>query len=128
MNKRDFLAAASLAGILPAHRSRRRGNARQPRPPHPHRRLTRTNRGPLDPALDQMMVKHGLQFTKAYEFDAAALRRLPALTIRPTLEYDEKPHALSGPLLDTVLERPASRPNAAPSRSACARSTATASR
>jgi hypothetical protein len=104
MNKRDFLAAASLAGILPIHSATAAGKV----PSNPALltltgAITRTNRGPLDLALDQMMVKHGIEFTKAYQFDAAALRRLPAVTIHPTLEYDAKVHALTGPLLDTVL-------------------------
>ena len=65
--------------------------------------IARSNRGPLDPALDQLMVKHGRTFDKAWEFDAAMLARLPAVTIQPTLEYDAKPHKLSGPLLVSVL-------------------------
>jgi hypothetical protein len=113
MNKRDFLAAASLAGILPATAATAGTASKEPALLTLTGGLTRTNRGPLDPALDQMMVKHGLQFTKAYEFDAAALRRLPAVTIRPTLEYDEKPHALSGPLLETVLQAAGVAPDAA---------------
>jgi hypothetical protein len=39
--------------------------------------VSRTNRGPIDPALDQLMVKHGRTFDAAYEFDAAMLARLP---------------------------------------------------
>jgi hypothetical protein len=113
MNKRDFLAAASLAGILPATAAAAGKAPGGPALLTLTGALTRTNRGPLDAALDQMMVKHGLQFTKAYEFDAAALRRLPAVTIRPTLEYDEKPHALSGPLLETVLQAAGVAPDAA---------------
>lgn len=61
------------------------------------------NRGALDPALDQMMYKQKLQFTRAHTFDFAALAALPQQTIRPTLEYDGKPHVLSGPLLTDVL-------------------------
>lgn len=113
MNKRDFLAAAALAGILPATAAAAGKAPGSPALLTLTGALTRTNRGPLDAALDQMMVKHGLQFTKAYEFDAAALRRLPAVTIRPTLEYDEKPHALSGPLLETVLQAAGVAPDAA---------------
>jgi hypothetical protein len=113
MNKRDFLAAATLAGILPATAAAAGKAPGSPALLTLTGALTRTNRGPLDAALDQMMVKHGLQFTKAYEFDAAALRRLPAVTIRPTLEYDEKPHALSGPLLETVLQAAGVAPDAA---------------
>ncbi|MGS0758778.1 molybdopterin-dependent oxidoreductase, partial [Roseateles sp. GG27B] len=66
--------------------------------------LAKGNRGPLDPALDQMMAKQGIQFSKAWVFDAAALYRLPAVTIQPTLEYDAKVHRLSGPLITTVLK------------------------
>jgi len=65
--------------------------------------IARSNRGPLDPVLDQLMVKQGTQFTKAREFDAAMLARLPSVTIQPTLEYDAKPHKLSGPSLASVV-------------------------
>jgi len=61
------------------------------------------NRGPLDPALDQMMQKQGVTFERAHTFDSAALAELPAVTIRPTLEYDGERHELSGPLLYDVL-------------------------
>ena len=105
MHKRAFLAAASLSGLFPATSA----TAAATRASGPALLtltgdVAKTNRGPLDPALDQMMVKHGIEFTKAYQFDAAALRRLPAVTIRPTLEYDSKVHVLTGPLLDTVLD------------------------
>lgn len=62
------------------------------------------NRGALDPALDQMMVKQKISFERAHAFDFAALTVLPAATIAPTLEYDGKPHTLKGPLLMQVLE------------------------
>ena len=65
--------------------------------------IARSNRGPIDLALDQLMVKHGRAFDRAWEFDGAMLARLPAVTIQPTLEYDAKPHKLSGPLLASVL-------------------------
>ncbi len=58
----------------------------------------------MDPALDQLMVKHGVRFDKARQFDAAMLGRLSSVTIRPTLEYDGKPHRLTGPLLSAVVE------------------------
>jgi len=74
--------------------------------------LGRSNRGPLDPALDQLMHKHGLAFDKAWQFDAPALARLPATTIEPTLEYDSKVHRLAGPLLTTVVEAAGVAPNA----------------
>ncbi len=50
------------------------------------------------------MVKHGVKFDKARQFDAAMLGRLSSVTIRPTLEYDSKAHRLSGPLLSAVVE------------------------
>ncbi len=74
--------------------------------------LRRANRGPLDPALDQLMAKQQVQFTQAHAFDFAALTRLPARSMRPTLEYDAKPHRLRGPLLADVL-RAAGAPDAA---------------
>jgi hypothetical protein len=61
------------------------------------------NRGPLDPALDQMMAKQKLQFTRAHTFDFVALAALPQFRIEPTLEYDSKRHGLSGPLLADVV-------------------------
>lgn len=61
------------------------------------------NRGPLDPALDQMMHKHGIRFERAYVYDFSALTALPAQEIAPTLEYDQKRHALRGPLLSDVI-------------------------
>ncbi len=68
------------------------------------------NRGALDPALDQMMFKQKLQFSRAHTFDFAALTALPQQTIKPTLEYDGKPHTLSGPLLTDVLAATGARP------------------
>ncbi|MFS2033783.1 molybdopterin-dependent oxidoreductase [Polaromonas sp. CT11-55] len=62
------------------------------------------NRGALDPALDQMMAKQKIKFDKAQTFDFATLAALPAVTIKPTLEYDNKPHTLKGPLLADVLK------------------------
>lgn len=62
------------------------------------------NRGPLNPALDQMMKKQGMAFDKAHAFDYAALSALPEVSIRPTLEYDARPHVLSGPLLTDVIK------------------------
>ena len=65
--------------------------------------IGRSNRGALDPALDQLMVKHKVSFDKAWTVDAAALARLPAVTIQPTVEYDGKPHKLAGPTLASVV-------------------------
>lgn len=50
------------------------------------------------------MVRHGVEFDRAREFDAAMLARLPTAAIRPTLEYDAKAHTLRGPLLGSVVE------------------------
>jgi hypothetical protein len=66
--------------------------------------IAKSNRGPFDPVSDQMMHKQKLGFDKAYVFDYAALTALPALAIKPTLEYDGKRHALRGPLLLDVLK------------------------
>lgn len=62
------------------------------------------NRGPLDAALDQMMAKQKIKFDKAHAFDFAALLAMPAVTIKPTLEYDNKAHKLKGPLLLDVMK------------------------
>lgn len=62
------------------------------------------NRGALDPALDQMMKKQGIQFDRAHAFDFAALNALATHTIRPTLEYDNQSHTLAGPLLMDVVK------------------------
>jgi hypothetical protein len=104
MNKRRLLAVTSLAAVLPASRSIAAPSvASGPVLLTVSGAVGKSNRGALDPVLDQMMVKHGIEFEQAWAFDSAALQRLPALTIRPTLEYDAKVHALRGPLLDTVL-------------------------
>ena len=73
--------------------------------------IGRGNRGPLDPALDLLLVKHGRSFDKAFVLDAAMLARLPALTIQPTLEYDAKVHRLAGPSLASVVDRKSTRLN-----------------
>lgn len=105
MNKRGFLAAGAVGAAAPWQT---RG-ADAPGTRTGHGLLTvagavgRSNRGPLDPALDQLMVKHHARFDKAWVFDAAMLGRLPTVTIRPTLEYDAKVHTLSGPLLSSVI-------------------------
>lgn len=105
MNKRDFLAAGALAGTMSPALSARAANkvASGPVLLTVSGDVGRSNRGPLDPVLDQMMAKHGIVFDKAFAFDIAALRHLPSVTIRPTLEYDARVHVLTGPLLDTVL-------------------------
>ncbi|HSV83703.1 MAG TPA: molybdopterin-dependent oxidoreductase [Ramlibacter sp.] len=105
MQKRRFIAAALGAASLPALAQ---GNAasglRGPALLTVTGSLVKGNRGPFDPVLDQMMGKQKLSFDKAHAFDYAALAALPATSIRPTLEYDKKPHSLSGLLLADVLK------------------------
>lgn len=105
MDKRRFLSLGAGAGLLGAV-SRLHAAPIAPRGPT---LLTvsggagKANRGAVDAALDQLMARHKVQFASARAFDAAMLALLPAVTIRPTLEYDEKVHALRGPLLTTLL-------------------------
>lgn len=67
-------------------------------------RVTRANRGALDPVRDQLMKKHGVDFNRAYAFGMSDLLRMPSERLEPTLEYDGKPHTLRGPALVDVLE------------------------
>lgn len=103
MNKRQFLSAAALAAVAAPGGAHAAPMARGPVLLTISGNIARNNRGPVDPALDQMMHKQQVSFQRAYTFDFAELLRLPARTIRPTLEYDAKPHALRGPLLADVL-------------------------
>jgi hypothetical protein len=106
MLRRHFISAAALvAGAI------QQASAQQPAQKNRGPALltvsgaiTRTNRGALDPALDQMMVKQKVAFDKAHAFDFASLLALPAVAIKPTLEYDAKVHTLSGPLLSAVIQ------------------------
>lgn len=104
MDKRNFLGAALASAALPSM-----AQAIGPRPQRSPALLTvtgaigKTNRRPIDPVRDQMMIRQKISFEKAYAFDFPILAALPAVTIRPTLEYDNRPHTLSGPLLTTVL-------------------------
>jgi len=105
MHKREFLAAAALgAAAVPALAQGPALPRRSPVLLTLTGAIGRTNRGSLDPALDQMMARQKIVFDKAYGFDFNQLSALPALTIRPTLEYDNKIHVLRGPLLTTVLK------------------------
>ncbi|MDB5777265.1 MAG: molybdopterin-dependent oxidoreductase [Herbaspirillum sp.] len=107
LQKRQFLAAALGAAAVPALAKTRTAPIALAAGPV---LLTITgaigkgNRGPLDPALDQMMSKQKIRFGKAQVYDFATLAAMPAVTLRPTLEYDAKPHALSGPLLGDVID------------------------
>lgn len=107
MNQRRAFTAALLGSALPL------AEAAKPEGAAPLRgaaqltlsgpALGRANRGPVDPALEQLFSKHQVAFERAFELDAAALQALPAVEIRPTLEYDGREHRLSGPLLEQVL-------------------------
>jgi hypothetical protein len=57
-----------------------------------------------------MMFKQKLAFTRALALDFVEIAALPVQTIRPTLEYDGKPHTLRGPLLLEVLALAGVRP------------------
>jgi len=65
--------------------------------------VEKANRGKLDPMLDQLMHKQGIQFERAFQFTLADLEKLAVTTIHPTMEYDAHPHKLSGPRLIDVL-------------------------
>ncbi len=105
MKKRDFLAVVGSAALsVPALAAPVRRHRGGPGLLTVTGAIGRGNRGPLDKALDQMMAKQQITFDKAHVFDFAALSRLPAVTIRPTLEYDAKVHMLQGPLLSDVLK------------------------
>lgn len=105
MKKRQFLgtvAAGGLAASLPA-------GAASPAADGPALltvtgAIGKPNRGKFDPVRDQMMFKQKLGFEKAHAFTFAALAALPAVTIKPTLEYDARAHTLSGPLLVDVVK------------------------
>jgi len=110
MKKRQFLAAG-LLGMSAAAMAAGKKNAAACSAPEDAGPVLLTltgaigagNRGALDPALDQMMAKQKLQFNRAHTFDFASLGALPQVTIKPTLEYDNKQHVLSGPLLADVV-------------------------
>jgi len=107
MQKRHFLSAAALGGLTLSHSAQAEALAKRPVGPGlltVTGAISRSNRGALNPALDQMMVKQKLSFDRAYVFDFAALLALPAINLRPTLEYDAKPHGLRGPLLADVAK------------------------
>ena len=105
MKKRQFLGAVAAAGAIPAL------GAAAPKPATRGPALltvsgaiAKPNRGSFDRVADQMMHRQRLSFDKAFVFDFAAIAALPAVTIKPTLEYDARPHTLSGPLLVDVLK------------------------
>jgi hypothetical protein len=103
MNKRQFLAAATLAAATPFAAAASRSSRKGPTLLTISGAIKQHNRGPLDPALDQMMHKQKVAFDAAYCFDYEALAAMPAHTIAPTLEYDGKAHHLAGPALLDIL-------------------------
>nr|WKF61926.1 hypothetical protein HUO10_006458 [Paraburkholderia busanensis] len=117
MNKRQFLSrAAALSATatatvtaLPAFAAAR-AHPNACNPPSSPVVLTvtgsikRHNRGALDPAFDQLLAKHQVKFSEAYSVDYALLASMPAVTIKPTTEYDSRQHALKGPLLTDLLD------------------------
>lgn len=106
MNKRRFLAAGALGAALPLATGAAGADASRKGPGllTVTGSIARGSRGPLDPALDVLLVKHGVRFERAWVFDAASLARLPSVSIEPTLDYDGKVHQLSGPSLAAVVE------------------------
>lgn len=107
MDRRDFLATAALGiGALPSYAlAQQTGkSARSPALLTLTGAIGRGNRGPFDPALDQMMHRQQVTFKKAHAFDFEAVAALPAVSIQPTLEYDSKPHVLRGPLLSDIVK------------------------
>lgn len=109
MDKRRFLAAGAATAATPLLAAARSPVLRGPALLTLTGAIAQANRGPLDPALDQMMHKHKLSFERAYTFDWDALTALPAIAIRPALEYDGKAHTLAGPLLLEVVARAGGR-------------------
>lgn len=118
-NRRALLAAAGAAALSPlldVHAqetlSTRRPLAAAPQGPvllTISGAIQAANRGALDPALDQMMAKQKLRFSRALALRFDDLLRFPPVQIRPTLEYDQRPHTLVGPLLSEVIA--AARPD-----------------
>jgi hypothetical protein len=107
MKKRTFLAATTFGAAALSPLARAADSAKGPKTPGlliVTGNIGKPNRGAFDPVRDVMMAKQKISFDKAHVFDFAALAAMPAVTIKPTLEYDNKVHSLSGPLLADVLK------------------------
>ncbi|WP_374583465.1 molybdopterin-dependent oxidoreductase [Pseudoduganella sp.] len=112
MKKRQFLGAVAAAGAIPAFGAAApKSAARGPALLTVSGAIAKPNRGSFDRVADQMMHRQRLSFDKAFVFDFAAMTALPAVTIKPTLEYDARPHTLSGPLLVDVLKAAGAQTN-----------------
>ena len=76
MDKRSFLAAAAWGGMALSSHANAAPRARSGRSPvllTLTGAIARANRGPIDPALDQMMVKQKVSFDKARTFEFSEL-------------------------------------------------------
>lgn len=107
MDKRSFLTVAALSGVALSSQANAAPKARGAASPAlltVTGAITKANRGAIDPALDQMMVKQKVSFDKARTFEFAELAAMPRSTVKPTLEYDSKRHELAGPSLADVLK------------------------
>ena len=104
LKKREFLQATLAMAVLPfASLAQAKPAKSGPTLLTIGGEIGKHNRGAIDMQLDQMMVKHGVKFSQAFTLDWDKLQTLPQVTIEPTLEYDNKPHKLRGPLLTSVL-------------------------
>jgi hypothetical protein len=110
MHKRHFLGVAALASAAPVFAQPAAAAGKGPALLTLTGAIGRPNRGPFDPALDQMMHKQKISFERAFTFDYTMLANLPAFAITPTVEYDGKVHVLRGPLLLDVLAFAGARP------------------
>ena len=72
-----FFATASLAGLAQAALALAGAHA-GPALLTVGGAIARGNRGAVDPALDQLMVRHGVHFSSAFAFDSPALLSPPA--------------------------------------------------
>ena len=106
MKKRNFLAAAALGPAALPSLVQAAGDGAKGSPAllTVTGAITKTNRGPLDSVRDIMMARQKIAFDKAHAFEFGMLTAMPAVTIKPTIEYDKKPHTLRGPLLADVLK------------------------
>jgi hypothetical protein len=106
MKKRNFLAAAVLGPAALPSLVQAAGDGAKGSPAllTVTGAIAKTNRGPLDSVRDIMMAKQKIAFEKAHAFEFGMLTAMPAVTIKPTIEYDKKPHTLRGPLLADVLK------------------------
>ena len=106
MNKRRFLT--SIAGLVAASRINT-ADALNKAPEAGQTVLTvvgaidHVNREKLNPVTDQLMHKFAIGFERAHTFSLAELLTLPPQTIKPTMEYDQRVHQLTGPRLLDVL-------------------------